>query len=167
MVKEYVHIVDSHDNPLEIKERENVTDTDIIRVSALWVEDGRGNVLIQQRAYTKSLGAGLWQPAVAGTVESHESYVDNIKKEAAEEIGLTDIDPTPVMKRYNVDLNGTYGRIVMFYLLVCDKPLESFTLEIGQAEQLKWIDKQALFHDIEARPSKYVSSAAVWQTVYA
>ena len=159
-------VVDCNDQPIETKSRDDVSDTDIIRVSSLWVENSNGEVLIQQRSLTKKLGAGLWQAAVAGTVESHETYLDNVIKEAREEIGLTNFTPTEVCKRYTNTPDGKLNRIIMFYSAICNEPINYFTLEVGEAEQLKWVNKEELFKDIETYPEKYIPSAQVWNEIY-
>ena len=121
---------------------------------------------MQQRAFTKSRGGGQWQAAVAGTVESHETYQENIIKEAEEEIGLTNFTPVDVGKILVQEPDGTLGRIVTFYKTICAKPIEDFTLEIGQAEQLKWMNKDVLLIDLGLNPQKYVRSAVYWKKLF-
>lgn len=166
MSRELVLVVDHNDQPIKAKLRKDISDTDIIRVSTLWVENGEGDVLLQQRSLTKKLGTGQWQGAVAGTVESHETYLDNIIEEASEEIGLTNFTPIEVCKRYTDNPDGKFNRMIMFYKTTCNKPIDYFTLEVGEAEQLKWVNKVELFEDVQAHPEKYVSSARLWKELY-
>jgi 8-oxo-dGTP pyrophosphatase MutT (NUDIX family) len=166
MNDEIINIVDKDDNIVGTKRRDEITENDIIRVSSLWVEDSNGNVLLQQRAFKKSRGGGQWQSAVAGTVESHETYLENIIKESEEEIGLTDFTPLEVGKILVQEPDGKFGRIVTFYKTVCAKPIEDFTLEVGEAEQLKWMNKDELLIDLDLHPQKYVRSAVYWKELF-
>lgn len=111
MSKELVTIVDEQDNILGVKARDDLGSKDIVRISVLWIENSKGQVLLQQRSLAKKTGPGKWGPAVAGTVESHETYASNIIKEAEEEIGLTGITPIEVGKHFyreRMDRLGVY-----------------------------------------------------------
>lgn len=91
-MSKYRQIVDEHDQYICNKYEEDVDfSRDIYRVSCLWLQNSRKEILIAQRALHKNHG-GLWSPSVAGTVEYDETYLDNIIKETEEEIGLKDID---------------------------------------------------------------------------
>jgi isopentenyldiphosphate isomerase len=81
-------IVNEKDEIIGFKERSKVKTDDIYRVSALWAENAKGDILMAQRAFSKMNSPGKWGPAVAGTVEEGETYDSNITKEAEEEIGL-------------------------------------------------------------------------------
>ncbi len=83
-------IVDSNDNPIGAKHRQDKQYDDIYRVAALWLTDSiTGDVLLAQRKWTKKNNPGKWAAAVSGTVEPNETYEINIVKEIEEEIGLT------------------------------------------------------------------------------
>src|SRR5579883_3197132 len=86
--QEELAIVDEHDKLISTKAREAIQPSDIYRVAALWLTNPAGDVLLAQRKWTKKHDPGKWGPAVAGTVNSSETYGTNIYKEAQEEIGL-------------------------------------------------------------------------------
>src|SRR3989344_2570418 len=111
-------IVDEHDNPIGLKDREDITSEDIYRVSLLWITNSKGEILLARRAYTKSHDPGKWGPAVAGTVEEGETYESNIIKEAEEELGLTNlklVSGARLRKRTN------YNYFVQQFSIVLDK----------------------------------------------
>lgn len=90
-----IQIVNENDEYIGAKERSEIDHgTDIYRVSALWLINSLGQVLLAKRAATKDHSPGKWGPAVAGTVEESETYDENIRKEAKEEIGLVDANVT-------------------------------------------------------------------------
>ncbi len=81
-------IVDENDKRIGLKIRRDIKQEEIYRVSALWIENSKGDVLLAQRSFDKKNNPGQWGTAVAGTVEEDEDYDLNIYKEAEEEIGL-------------------------------------------------------------------------------
>jgi len=92
-------IVDENDNPIGLKERGTLDyDKDIYRVSALWITNSKGQILIARRALTKKQNPGKWGPGVAGTIDEGETYDSNIIKEAKEELGLQNIKPEKWIK---------------------------------------------------------------------
>lgn len=166
MSKELVAIVDENDAVIGIKTRDDVTREDIIRVAVLWVENSNNEVLLQQRALTKKIGPGQWGPAAAGTVESHETYLTNIVKEAEEEIGLTGCTPIEVGKRMYWEPNGLFGRMFTYYKAASDKKTGEFTIKQDEVAQLRWVTKDVLIQDVQKNPKKYVPSAVFWKEMY-
>ncbi len=83
-----IPIVNEQDEIIGYKDRKDRNLVDITRVSALWITNEDGEILLAQRGLNKTHSPGLWGPAVAGTVEEGETYESNIIKEAEEEIGL-------------------------------------------------------------------------------
>lgn len=67
-------VVDKDDKIITYKKRGTLLSKDIYRVSALWITNKKGEVLLAKRAMDKKLYPGCWGPAVAGTVEKGETY---------------------------------------------------------------------------------------------
>lgn len=113
-------IVDDLDNELGSMERDKVT-TERYRVTALWLTNSKGEILLAQRALTKKISPGRWGPAVAGTIEVGETYDSNIKKEAREELDITGLAIKPLVK---LTVNHEYGKsyFSQYYTATLDKP---------------------------------------------
>jgi isopentenyl-diphosphate Delta-isomerase len=107
----------------------------IYRVSALWITNSKGQILLQKRAPYKKQYPNKWSTAVAGTIEKGETYKSNIIKEAEEEIGLMNIKPKIWIK--NNTLNFNYKHFTQFYTLTLDKP-ESFFHINKEVSRVKW-----------------------------
>ena len=58
-----IPVVDANDIQIGLKEREDITSGDIYRVSALWLTNSNGDVLLTQRSYTKKNSPGAWSAA--------------------------------------------------------------------------------------------------------
>src|SRR3989338_789730 len=80
-IKPRVVIVDKNDKIIGHKHRGTLNKEDIYRVSALWITNSQKEILLARRHHTKTHDPRKWGPAVAGTVDEGESYVDNIINE--------------------------------------------------------------------------------------
>ena len=148
-----IPVVDENDEIIGHKERESLELEDIYRVSALWITNSQGQILLAQRAFTKSHDPGKWGPAVAGTVEEGESYDQNITKEASEELGLINVE---FIKADKIRAKTKYNYFLQWYRLVIDKPVENFKIQKQEVEQVKWFDRQELEIDLKNNPDLYL-----------
>lgn len=150
----YRQIVDENDNLVGHTWKEEFDPVcDIYRVAALWLRNANGEVLLAQRAFKKKNGGGKWGPATAGTLEYDETYDDNIRKEIAEEIGLSDVVLMRGAKRY-VEADGRKYFCTYFYAN-SELPAESFVLE-DEVEAVKWVSEAWLKEDVKLHPDLYV-----------
>lgn len=148
-------IVDGRDNIIGHKPRCNIVPKDIYRVSALWVKNSKGDILLARRAYTKSHSPGKWGPAVAGTNDKGETYTSNIIKEAEEEIGLKDHD---FKKLHKVKLKGRYVFFCQWYFATVDKQLTDFTIQEEEVAEIRWFRKDELEKELETNPDGMLDS---------
>jgi len=153
--KPRIVIVNESDEVITYKERGTLTQNDIYRVSALWVKNSKGDILLAQRKFTKSHDPGKWGPAVAGTVDEGETYEQNIVKEAEEEIGLKNIQPILGPK---VRVTGEYNYFDQWYTFVIDKPAEDFVIQEEEVERVKWFTRTELEKELREYPEKYLTS---------
>ncbi len=130
-----ITIVNEQDEVIGSKERDEIASEDIYRVSALYVEDKDGNILMAKRATTKKHNPGAWQNAVAGTVEEGESYGRNIIKEAAEEIGI-EFDHLLVAHKEFRD--GEHKFFCQWYFAIIDQTGDALKRQESEVEELKW-----------------------------
>jgi len=140
---EKIIIVDEKDEIIGYKERGTLTNKDIYRVSALWIENNKGQILLARRAFTKKKDPGMWGPAVAGTVEKGETYESNIIKEADEEIGLQNIKVKEWIKKR---VKYPHNHFTQMFLLKLDKPLEYFKINKEEVAEIRWFDKDKLIN---------------------
>lgn len=149
-------VVNADDNLVGHKLRNEIDfQNDYYRVSAVWIMNSGGQVLIAQRKLTKDKDPGKWGPAVAGTLEQGETYETNAYKEAEEEIGLTGVEFSsgPKMK-----FEQPRHFHLQWFVVNVDKPAEEFTPQPTEVEQVTWVDSEELVQDVAANPDKYVPS---------
>lgn len=138
---EKITIVNEEDEIIDYKERGTLTDDEIYRVSALWIENDKEQVLLAKRAFNKKKDPGMWGPAVAGTVEEGETYESNIIKEADEELGLQNIQ---VNKGPKNRVKHSHNHFTQVFLLKLNKSLEYFKINKEEVAEIKWFDKNEL-----------------------
>jgi isopentenyldiphosphate isomerase len=137
-----IPVVNEQDEIIGYKERADRNEKDILRVSALWLKNTKGDVLLAQRALRMRNGPGKWGPAVAGTVEIDETYESNVKKESEEEIGY----PLPEIKeafkiRVTKGINNYFAKV---FVSTTDWTIEKFKIDPNEVEQIKWFSKEEL-----------------------
>ncbi len=141
------------------KERSEITSEDIYRVSALWVENSKGEVLLGLRSFLKHNSPGRWWSAVAGTIDEGESYEENIYKEAQEEIGLTG-EKFELWELLRVKWEWNY--FVQWYTLVLDRDISEFIKEEWQVEEIRWFTREELKNLIEKSPGIFTANLATY-----
>lgn len=159
-----ITIVDENDNIIAHKERENLNAEDIYRVSALWITNSKGEILLARRALTKSHSPDKWGPATAGTVEEGEDYYSNIVKEAKEELGLENIKPKTGPK---IKVAKKYNYFCQWFLLDIDKLVDEFKIQKSEVEELKWVSKKELLDRIKNNPDDFVEVMKEWMKTLA
>lgn len=159
-----VVIVDENDNIIAYKNREAVRQEDIYRVSALWITNSRGEILLARRHRTKSHHPRKWGPAVAGTVEQGESYQDNIIKEAEEELGLQQVRLATGPK---VKLDDeTYHIFIQWYTLKIDKEIDQFTIQEDEVEEIKWFTAEELQTQLRKHPEEFLPAMKTFVALF-
>lgn len=154
-------LVDQEDNAIGLKERSEITPDDIYRVSAVWIQNSKGEVLLARRALSKKNGPGAWGPAAAGTVDEGEEYLDNIIKEAEEEIGLSitadQLTPGPKFL-----VKGNNRHFVQWYYATVDKPITDFVLQEEEVMDIKWVQMEELLQLTKLHPASFPSTMPQW-----
>lgn len=154
-----IPIVNLHDEVIDYKDRLQLLNTDIYRVSALWVTNTKGDILLAQRAFTKSHSPGKWGPAVAGTVEKDQTYLENVVIEAQEELGLTlNIDELTVGPKLLRKTKWIY--FCQVYVLTRDIPVENLKLQKDEVIAIKWYSKDDLQSELTTFPDKFLESVS-------
>jgi len=155
MHEEKIIVVDENDKIIGYKERRTLNQSDIYRVSALWIQDSKGAILLARRKLNKKNDPGKWGPAVAGTNNKGESYESNIIKEAEEEIGLRNHH---FQKFDKIRYSGKHNYFCQWFGLVIDKKLEEFTIQKSEVEQIKWFKKDKLLKELDGSPNNFLKS---------
>jgi isopentenyldiphosphate isomerase len=149
-----IPVVNQNDEVIGFKERADVDpSTDIVRSASLWITNSKGDILLAQRKFTKRNNPGKWSEAVGGTVEGEDDYESTMLREAEEEIGLVVSNYEIGPKQY-VDSPAKY--FVQWYTTVVDRPVDAFTVQEEELEQLAWISEEQFARELVRTPEKYI-----------
>lgn len=97
----------------------------------LHVFNPQGELYLQKRALTKRIQPGKWDTAVGGHIAYGEEITIALRREAREEIGLTDFEPIPITS-YKWQ-SAVESEMINVFATVTDKPLVSRNDEIDDA----------------------------------
>ena len=147
-----IPIVDEQDKIIKNIDEDERQKGDICRVSSLWVTNEKGEFLLAQRNFKKVRDPGKWGPAVTGTVEEGETYEENIKKEAQEEIGLTNIIPKIEQKNR---MSTSHEFFNQNFIVVVDSKYP-FIKQDSEVEQIKWFTKDEILKLFKEKPEFFV-----------
>ncbi|MDP2815354.1 MAG: NUDIX domain-containing protein [Rectinemataceae bacterium] len=156
-----IPIVDENDVEISFKERSEVELGDIYRVSALWLTNSKGEVLLAQRSLHKKNGPGKWGPAVAGTVDEGETYEINILKESEEEIGLV-LSPQEIRLGPKVKIQGSHLHFCQWYYAKSDKSIDEFVLQEDEVMDARWVSTEELIRLTDENPEMFSGSMMQW-----
>ena len=163
-MKERVAIVDKANKVIGYKLREDLTEHDCWRTAQVWIEDGKGNVLMQQRKADRKVDPLKWTCAAVGTVTGDDTYEETAVRELFEEIGLQNIE----LKECNiVHYRSSFGwRQSKGFTGIYTEPAESLNIQDEEVKQVQWFNKAAVLRDIEQGDPKYSSSAKVYKELF-
>ncbi len=153
MTKAKIIIVNENDEIIGYKERGTLNRSDIYRVSGLWIQNSKGEILLAQRSFSKKNDPGKWGPAVAGTIEEGETYESNIIKEAEQEIGLKNHHFQKSFYRFN-DRKHKY--FVQWFFALVNKRINKFKIQKEEVEQVKWFTKKELLKELKDNSDKFL-----------
>ncbi|MFA5993303.1 MAG: NUDIX domain-containing protein [Candidatus Pacearchaeota archaeon] len=150
-------VVDDNDKVIDNMSREDVDKNKKLRyrVTALYITNNQGQILLARRAFTKSHNPGKWGPAVAGTVEENETYESNIIKEAEEELGLKNLKLT---KGPKVKVDQEHKYYAQWFSVIVNKPTEDFQVQTEEVAEIKWFSKEELLKQLEQNPNDFVNA---------
>ncbi len=105
---------------------------------------GRRQVLLQLRRGTGYMD-GHWAAAAAGHIEKGESVFDAAAREAAEELGVRDLELTPLTAMHRTGRTGDpIDERVDYFLQATSWSGEPTIVEPDKCADLRWFDLDAL-----------------------
>ncbi len=155
--KPRVQVVNENDEIIGYKDRSEINKLiDIQRVSAIWLTNSKGEILIAQRKLSKAHDPGKWGPAAAGTLEEGDTYDSNAVKEIEEEIGLSGVElqKGPKQRVYIPEHKKNY--FAQWYSCLIDKDAQEFILQDDEVEAVRWISLNDLEEELLQHSDQFI-----------
>ena len=139
MKKEYLNIVDEHDNIISREDREIIHAKGLLhREIHVHFVTRTHEIIFQKRAKSKDTFPGLLDATVGGHVEIGDSYIESAVKETLEETGvqISMADLIPLDKLHNRQEDRLTGKINQAwqqeYIYIYKGKLEDLKVEAGK-----------------------------------
>jgi isopentenyldiphosphate isomerase len=145
---ELVDVVDADDRVVGQATRAEVRAQKLRhRATYILVFNARGQLFVHQRTATKDIYPSYYDVAVGGVVASGESYDVGAQRELAEELGITDAPPRPILAFQYEDPGTRVNARV--YSCAYDGPLALQGEEIAAGE---WLDLDTVIDRMQQLP---------------
>lgn len=138
-----MELVDRFDNkriPLnKVTERYDKVEGEFRQSVHLWIENEKGEFLIQKRSLTKKVFPGVWS-ITGGAVDSGETPLVAVKRECNEELGIE-------INEDNLSLIMSYRRefdFVDVYWLKQNIELENVVMQPEEVIDVAWVTKNKI-----------------------
>lgn len=149
MTSEWVDVVDTDDRVVRTVPRSEMR-RDRLRHRAVFVAvlDGTGRVLVHRRSESKDVWPGWLDIAVGGVVTSGESYERAARRELAEEIGVSDVEPIEIDGgRIQVYDDADVSLVGRCYVVTSSGP---FVFADGEVSDAWWVTRDE-FEELRRR----------------
>jgi isopentenyldiphosphate isomerase len=145
---ELVDVVDAADRVVGTASRADVRARNLRhRATYILVFNSRGQLFVHQRTAEKDVYPSYYDVAVGGVVGAGESYDVGARRELAEELGITAVEPRPILSfQYDDGDNRVNGRV---YSCTYDGPIALQAEEIAAGE---WLDLDVVFERVQTQP---------------
>lgn len=152
-----VVIVDEEDNEIGSASLTEVWQKGLYhRVASIFVQDEQGCMLLQLRGPNVAVYPNCWDQAAGGHVDEGQTYDQAARNELAEEIGITDVDLTPLGTFRSNNKEG--DRIInQFERVYLARIPHDITLhpEAKEVNKLQWFTQEELKREIAERPETF------------
>jgi isopentenyl-diphosphate Delta-isomerase len=143
-----IDTVDRADNPIgQVHRAEVFREHANFRVAHVLIFSTRGDLLLQQLAFSRDRNPGTWGSSVAAYLYSKEDYRDAAIRRSSEELGVGKLNMSLVGKTVMID-NGSQKFITVFRA-VHDGP---FRIDHEHVERVQFLPPSEVETAMKARP---------------
>jgi isopentenyl-diphosphate delta-isomerase len=140
---EHVVLLDIDGNAIGTMDKSSVhtANTPLHSAVSIFLFDGKGNMLTQQRALSKKTWPGIWSNACCGHPASGESHLEAANRRIEQELGLSGIELINALPnfQYRAELDGIVeNEICPVFIGHCTNEPTPNPLEVAATEWVPW-----------------------------
>jgi isopentenyl-diphosphate delta-isomerase len=158
MADEHLILVDSDDNPIGFEEKVkcHLPNGKLHRAFTVLLFNKEGKLLLTRRSRSKMLWPNDWDGTVASHPRKSETYVSSAERRLPEEIGASCKLDYLFKFEYHVPYKDVGSENEVCGTLI-GQVSEPFGLKLVEDEisEVRWVDGDDLFSDIEKNPQSY------------
>lgn len=125
------------------------------RAVSVFLFNSKGELLMQQRSAHKIVGARQWANTCCGNVRPGESYENCARRRLREELGIKDVELTPVHKfQYSVKCNEEFSEREIDQVFVGQYE-GKIKLNKQEVAAIEFIPVSIVNSELEISPEKY------------
>jgi lysophospholipase L1-like esterase/isopentenyldiphosphate isomerase len=151
----FATLVDTSDNEIGYKKLDACDETDIVRVSALWITNSNGEILLARRPINKRRDPNRWGPSVATVLEKGQTYLGAIKQAAKEEIGIESFVAHEAKKVLVTGYNNFYCQL---FASEQDLRMDELKLNPNEVQELQWFSRAEIDKQLSENPHHFVQA---------
>lgn len=122
------------------------------RAVHIFVVNGRGELLLQQRSRLKDVHPGVWDSSVAGHLDAGEDYEAAARREMVEEMGIEEAEPKEVGRITACEATG-WEHVRLYLVRWEGRP----SFPCAEVEAVLWLGSEEIDAWIAARPEDFAS----------
>ncbi|MSU76009.1 NUDIX domain-containing protein [Patescibacteria group bacterium] len=170
MGKTKIVTVDENDNVVGAAFRKDaIKNGQAHRISRIFVFNPKGEVYLQKRAKSMEWG-GLWDQSVGGHVDEGETYEQAARREAEEELGLTDLKLEKVATYYHEVVNPSGQLLKRYNCLFTSVTDKEPKIDPSEVEEGRWVSMKELLDwvkrshdDFTGKPGGFLEALAIYE----
>lgn len=151
----YAILVDQNDKEVGHKKLDALDENDIVRVSALWITNNHGEILLAKRPINKRSDPNRWGPSVATVLEKGQTYLSAIKQATKQEIGLEGFVANESNKVLVTGYNNFYCQLFSTKL---DLAIDTIELDQEEVQEVKWFSRGEIDKLLLDNPNNFVQA---------
>jgi isopentenyl-diphosphate delta-isomerase len=154
--EEQVVLVDEQGNELGLMGKTEAHEKGLLhKAISVIIFNSKGEMLIQQRAFSKYHWAGIWSNTCCSHPRAGESFADAAKRRLKEELGITTALKQEFFFTYQAK-DEKSGLTEHEYDWVFTGTFdEAFEYNKHEINDIKWMSKEALEKDMSEHPDEY------------
>jgi len=156
MEEEQVVLVDEQGNELGLMGKTEAHEKGILhKAISVIIYNSKGEMLIQQRAFTKYHWAGIWSNTCCSHPHAGESFADAAKRRLKEELGIV----TPLKQEFFFIYKAKDEKSGLteheYDWVFTGQSDEAFEFNHHEINAVKWVSRDELQKDMDAHPDQY------------